>query len=83
MSDNGEKYVAFRAKTNDRLKKAERRLDDAEERLDGHDTEIAEIDADVLTLTNISLTLTEVCARAAKRKAAREKLRKISRRRSE
>lgn len=71
-----EPYVKFRAKTNDRLDKVETRLTDAEERLRGHDEEIAEIDSDILILS-------EVCLRTSKRIAARRKLRKISRRRSE
>lgn len=71
-----EPYVKFRGRTN-------KRLDDVEERLDGHDAEIAELDADILAVTQVSQALTEVCLRATKRIAARLKLRKISRRRSE
>jgi hypothetical protein len=65
----GEKYVVFRAKTN-------ARLDDIEERLSHHDHDLAEVDADLLTLT-------EITARVVRRRAARDKLRKIARRRSE
>ena len=57
------------------VQKLKARVDECEARLDNHDLELAEIDADVAALS-------EICARSARRNAARVRLKRIRARRS-